>query len=427
MREKILRDPVHDIIAVQDPLLLHLIDTPEFQRLRRLRQLGTAAGTYHGAEHSRFGHSLGAMHIMGKVLARLRQSAHLRIDEQLERLAKTAALLHDIGHGPFSHGLERVLTPTLGHEQWTRAILEGPTAVRQLLEEEDPALPGRIVGLLQGMVPGDLRWLHHLVASQLDVDRMDYLLRDALYTGAFYGRFDLERLISTLTWAQGQVVFSYKGIPTAEEYVLARHYMYWQVYFHKTTRAQDLVLRAAWDRARELWAAGRLEAGRDVPDALVPFFEGRPDLGEYLSVDDVDVFFALKTWARHPDPILSDMASRFLHRRLLKPVFRQARPAIDPECLRQARQVVAGKGWNPHYYCLVDRTSDVAYDFYTEGGEPPAKAPIYALDEFGRLQEISRMSAIIRTVATRPRSAMNLYVPEECRQAVADRILADER
>ncbi|HEY8498866.1 MAG TPA: HD domain-containing protein, partial [Limnochordales bacterium] len=263
MHEKIFRDPVHDFITVRDPLLVRLIDTPELQRLRRLRQLGTAAGTYHGAEHSRFGHSLGAMHVMGKVLARLRQSSSVVIDDELERLARAAALLHDIGHGPLSHGLERILTPSKDHEHWTFAILSGATQVRAVLEEHAPGFAEAVLRVLRGDLPPERRWLHHLVASQLDVDRMDYLLRDALYTGAEYGRFDLERLINTLMLVDGQVVFSYKGIPNAEEYVLARHYMYWQVYFHKTTRAQDLVLRAAWQRARELFAAGELEGGRD--------------------------------------------------------------------------------------------------------------------------------------------------------------------
>lgn len=426
MHEKTFRDPVHDFIVVRDPLILRLIDTPELQRLRRLRQLGTAAGTYHGAEHSRFGHSLGAMHIMGKVLARLRQTAPFAIDEGTERLARVAALLHDIGHGPLSHGLERVLTPHRSHEQWTQAILDGPTRVHDVLEKYSPGMARQVGALLGGARPPGEMWLQHMVASQLDVDRMDYLLRDALYTGAFYGRFDLERLINTLTVVDHQVVFTYKGLPTAEEYVLARHYMYWQVYFHKTTRSQDLVLRSAWRRATELAAAGDLAPPDDLPPSLAPFAAGKPvDLDAFLSVDDYDVLYALKRWMGHHDPVLSDLSSRFVHRRLLKPVFRRPRPEVDPQWLDDVRRLVRARGWDPEYYCLVDRMSDVAYDYYTGDGSLPSNPPILAVDEGGRLQELSRLSEVIRAVAHRPRTAVNVYVPEECRGEVARQALSD--
>ncbi len=405
--------------------MVRLVDTPEFQRLRRLRQLGTAAGTYHGAEHSRFGHALGAMHVMGKVLARLRQTGTAAIDPELELLARAAALLHDIGHGPMSHGLERVLTPGCGHEEWTRRILVGPTEVHEVLEAHAPGTSERVVRVLAGDLPEELSWVHTLVASQLDVDRMDYLLRDALYTGAFYGRFDLERLINTLTMAEGRVAFTYKGIPTAEEYVLARYYMYWQVYFHKTTRAQDLVLRNIWRRAVELAATGELESGGlGVLPSLRPFLSAQePSLSDYLALDDHDILYAIKLWQRHPDPILADMAQRFVHRRLLKPVWRQPPADVTPDQLEAARRIVRRAGWEPAYYCLVDRAADVAYDLYTEGAPAPARAsaapPILALDASGRLRELSAVSDIIRALAARRRTAANLYVPEEVRPEVA--------
>ncbi len=195
--EKVFQDPVHGFITVEEPLLLGLIDTPEFQRLRRLRQLGAAAGTYHGAEHTRFGHSLGAMHVMKRVLLRFRDLG-IPLDEEDRLAALAAALLHDLGHGPLSHLWEKV-TGGRGHEWWTAAILAGDTAIHRVLRERDLALPGRVLGILQGRHP--LAYLSLLVASQLDVDRMDYLLRDGLMTGTSYGRFDLERLIHTMTVA----------------------------------------------------------------------------------------------------------------------------------------------------------------------------------------------------------------------------------
>ena len=419
--EKIFRDPVHDFITVSHPVLVELVDTPEFQRLRRLRQLGCAFGTYHGAEHSRFGHSLGTLHVMGKVLQRLSRCAGIRLEPELELLAQAAALLHDVGHGPFSHGLERVLTPGVGHEEWTRAIIAGPTRVHDVLESWQQGLAEQVVGVLDGRLPPQLGWLHTLVSSQLDVDRMDYLLRDALYTGAFYGRFDLERLINTLTLAEGQVAFTYKGLPTAEEYVLARHYMYWQVYFHKTTRAQDLVLRSLWQRVRELVEAGAHDVeGPLTPPSLRPFLAAEaPSLQAYLAVDDHDVMYAIKLWQRHPDPIVADMAGRFLHRRLLKPVWRQPPADLEPERLERARRLVGRRGWDPRYYCLLDRTADIAYDLYTEPRARGGSPPILAVDPRGRLRELSAVSDVIRALASRGRTAVNLYVPAEVRDEVA--------
>ena len=422
--EKIFRDPVHDFITVRHPLLVELVDTPEFQRLRRVRQLGCAFGTYHGAEHSRFGHSLGTMHVMGRVLHRLGASAGLEPDGEVALAAQAAALLHDVGHGPFSHGLERVLTPGRGHEEWTRAIIDGPTGVAQALAGGGPGLARRVRDVLDGRLPEPWGWLHSLVASQLDVDRMDYLLRDALFTGAFYGRFDLERLINTLTLADGHVAFTYKGLPTAEEYVLARHYMYWQVYFHKTTRAQDLVLRSLWRRVVELAGAGAHDLdGPLTPPSLRPFLAGgEPTLEEYLRLDDHDIMYAIKLWLGHPDPVVADLSARFLHRRLLKPVWRQPPAEMDAERLERARRLVAGRGWDPRYYCLVDRTGDIAYDLYTGPESQGAGRPILAVDAAGRLRELSQVSEIIRALAARARTAVNLYVPAEVRDEVCRQV-----
>ncbi|HEX6971815.1 MAG TPA: HD domain-containing protein, partial [Limnochordia bacterium] len=240
LRERAYRDPVHGFITVVDPLLQALIDTPEFQRLRRIRQLGATAGTYHGAEHSRFGHSLGSLWIMDKILERLR-SRGLSLDPFTATVARAAALLHDVGHGPFSHALEGVITPGAGHEVWSARIVRGDSAVAAILRGHDPSLADAVAAVIEGRHPA--REVVTLVSSQLDVDRMDYLLRDSLYTGVTYGRFDLERLINTLLVVDGDVVLLGKGIVAAEEYVLARYHMYWQVYLHKTIRGQEVILR----------------------------------------------------------------------------------------------------------------------------------------------------------------------------------------
>ncbi len=424
MREQSYRDPVHDFITITDELLLQLIDTPEFQRLRRIRQLGATYGTYHGAEHTRFGHSLGAMWIMHRICDRL---AHTGTDipAGVRETALCAALLHDIGHGPLSHALEGRLTPGRGHEAWSAAIIKGETAVHRLLAAVDPALPGLIAAVIAGGYHGP-PYVASLVASQLDVDRMDYLLRDALYTGVTYGRFDLSRVINTLQVVDGQVVVAAKGVVAVEEYVLARYFMYWQVYLHKTTRSQELLLQRVWARAAHLWQARRLTAD-EVPPGLRPFLAGKYDLPQYLALDDYDIIAAMKCWRGGRDAILADLVARFLDRRLLKPVFKMPHTGDVAGRLAEAAAVVQAGGWAPEYYLLVDRTTDLAYDTYTEDAAsdaagndagPAHKPPILASDEFGRPAEITALSPAIKAIAARPRQAVNLYVPQEVLPAV---------
>lgn len=403
---------MHDFITLTDPLLLALIDTPEFQRLRRIRQLGATHGTYHGAEHSRFGHSLGVLWIMHKVLRRLRNLG-VRIDADTETVAYAAALLHDIGHGPYSHALENRITPNIDHEDWTLRILQGETHIRRILATHDPALPEKVASVIDGSWAGP-KFVRSLVTSQLDVDRMDYLIRDSLYTGVTYGRYDLERLINTFWVVDDELVLMTKGIVAAEEYILARYFMYWQVYFHKTTRGQEHLMRQIWQRAVDL-AADSKEFGSETPWALRRFLTGQGDLATYLAIDDYDLMYALKTWAQHDDGILQDLCRRFLHRDLLKPVFRVAHESMSLDRSEEAADIVRKAGWDPKYYLVVDRTSDVAYDYYTA---PDAvgvrRKPILALNEAGVPQEIATLSHTIAAVATRRRVAINLYVPSDC-------------
>lgn len=414
--ERAYRDPVHDFITLSDPMLIALIDTPEFQRLRRIRQLGASSGTYHGAEHSRFGHSLGVLWTMHKVIRRLR-SIGVTIDERCERVAYVAALLHDVGHGPFSHALERYITPGIDHEVWSSRVILGDTRVHEILTTYDPMLPEDVASVIDGTWTGP-GFVRSLVSSQLDVDRMDYLIRDSLYTGVTYGHYDLERLINTLYIVDDRVVLMRKGIVAAEEYILARYFMYWQVYFHKTTRGHEHLMRRLWQRAQHLAAEGSL-GDVDIPKYLYRLLTGHDNLATYLRVDDYDVMAAMKVWSEHHDAVLSDLSRRYLHRNLLKSVFKVAHDSVDLSRLDAASEVLRAAGWDPEYYLVVDNTSDVAYDYYMapDGGGPRRK-PILALNESGQPQEIATMSHTIAAVATRRRVAVNIYVPQECVAAV---------
>ncbi|MCL6548423.1 MAG: HD domain-containing protein, partial [Alicyclobacillus sp.] len=214
--EKVLKDPVHDEILVDDPWVWRLVNTAVVQRLRRIRQLGTSYLTFHGAEHSRFTHSLGAYETMRRVLVHLRKEFGWPADERDRRLALAAALLHDVGHGPFSHTFESVF-PVM-HEHWTRRILLEDPELHRILQDIDDEFPKDLVDVLQKA--GGHPYIRQLIASQLDVDRMDYLLRDALHTGVSYGRFELARLVRSLALHDGQVVLKASGLHTAEQYIL---------------------------------------------------------------------------------------------------------------------------------------------------------------------------------------------------------------
>jgi HD superfamily phosphohydrolase len=400
MSERIYRDPVHNIIRLrtdndEGALIMHLIDTPEFQRLRRIKQLGLGLYTYQGAEHSRFTHSLGAFHLMSRVLDRLSEKHTF---ESLDRAAaRVAALLHDVGHGSFSHVMEKVLG--FHHEKWTvEIVLSETTEIGRLLRSYSAQLPAKVAAIIEGKFQPAA--LAQLVSSQLDVDRMDYLLRDSLMTGAKYGIYDLEWIINALAIdeANDRIYVEARGLYAVEEYLQARYYMFRQVYFHRTLRSAEAVLRAILRRALTL-----LEAGESVWYAPETAFEKvlrRSPLTttEYLEVDDSDVLFHVKQWQRSTDPILADLSRRFTGRRLFKAIDLDMPLAEQPEFLSAARECVMRAGYDPDYYFIEDRASDVPYyNYYTAAGAEP-KSLIYVEDGYARprIREISEVSEVVR-------------------------------
>src|SRR5712664_1348834 len=399
MSERIYRDPVHNIIRLrtdndEGALIMHLIDTPEFQRLRRIKQLGLGLYTYQGAEHSRFTHSLGAFHLMSRVLDRLGEKH--RFDPRDRAAARAAALLHDVGHGSFSHVMEKVLG--FHHEKWTvEVVLSEATEIGQLLRSYSADLPAKVASIIEGdFQPAALA---QLVSSQLDVDRMDYLLRDSLMTGAKYGIYDLEWIINALAIDEekDRIYVAARGLYAVEEYLQARYYMFRQVYFHRTLRSAEAVLRAILRRALKL-----LEKGEPVwcaPDTAFEKVLRRNSLTitEYLEVDDSDVLFHVKQWQRSSDEILADLSRRFTGRKLFKAIDLDMPMAERPEFLAAARECVMQAGYDPDYYFIEDRASDVPYyNYYTAQGLEP-KARIYVEDGYARPQisEISEVSEVV--------------------------------
>ncbi|HLO04783.1 MAG TPA: HD domain-containing protein, partial [Symbiobacteriaceae bacterium] len=371
MKEYIFRDPVHGNVAVTDETVMGLIQSPEFQRLRRVRQLGTSFISYPGAEHTRFAHSLGVYHLMVLVLKYLNDHQIVEVTQEQMTLGACAALLHDVGHGPFSHLFEKLTG--LHHERWTERIITAPeTEVNRVLTARDPALPGQIAAMIRGDYQG-APFLKELLSSQMDVDRMDYLLRDSRMCGVTYGQFDLDRLVQTLTVTDGHIALSPKGLTSVEEFILARYFMYWNVYFHKATRSIELVLERMIRRAMELLQEGY---PLPVPAALVPVLTKQElSLEQYLELDETDVLYAIKSWRQVQDPILRDLADRFINRRLFTGLRIEGAPT--PEQQAAVAALLTDRGFDPAYYMGIDKTGSVAYKYYVPSNDVGGPRPIY--------------------------------------------------
>lgn len=372
----ILRDPVHGLIAFEseeDAIVLRLLPTREVQRTRRIRQLGLTSLAFPGAEHTRFAHAVGAAHVMRLLLERLRQVDRdlpfwQRVTSERARDAIAAAFLHDIGHGPLSHLFEEAMPGAPRHESWTERILLDPGSdVHRVLIADDPYLPQRVADLIRGKHP--LPYLAKAVSGTFDVDRCDYLLRDAHATGVRYGEYDLPWLLRSLRFDEsaqpGLAIDGTKGLAPIEAFLLARLFMFQQVYFHKSTRSAEWMIGVILRRALSLVRDGtRLPA---LPAGLASAAAGdTPSLGEYLELDDQVLLVAIHEWESASDPILADLCKRLRARALFKTIElfheRGGGYAIPPEeALAAAREIAAAAGLDPAVYVGLDVAEDTPY------------------------------------------------------------------
>ncbi len=325
-KKKIFNDPVYGFITVPTDLIFDIIDHPYFQRLRRIKQLGLTEMVYPGALHTRFHHALGAMHLMNTALNTLRSKNNEISDKEFEA-SLIAILLHDIGHGPFSHALETAIFKNVHHEHLSLHIMH-------LLNEQFGGKLSLAIEIFTGTY--HRKFFHQLVSSQLDVDRLDYLNRDSFYTGVYEGKIGADRIIKMLDVANDKLVVEEKGIYSIENFLVSRRLMYWQVYLHKTViSAENMVLRVV-ERAREL-----AQQGIEVPASpclkfflnadltMKDFQEDSSILERFVSLDDNDIWSGIKMWASHDDTILSYLSGSILNRKLFKVVI--SNKPIDPE------------------------------------------------------------------------------------------------
>ena len=316
---KIINDPVYGFITINHPLIFQIISHPYFQRLRRINQMALALLVYPGAVHSRLHHSLGAYHLMCSAITELcSKGANITPDEEVA--VKAAILLHDIGHGPFSHALENTLLPGVHHEEVSLQIMHA-------INNELGGKLSMAIEIFTNQYPK--KFLHQLVSGQLDMDRMDYLTRDSFFTGVSEGVIGYDRILKMLTIHNGQLMVEEKGIYSIEKFLVARRLMYWQVYLHKTVLVAEKMLIEITRRVRFLLQDGAANLATGTPvDYFLTTFSGEMNkeaLEHYCTMDDFDFVQCLKVWSRSGDKVLSTLCAHVLNRRLLKIKF-QGKP-----------------------------------------------------------------------------------------------------
>ena len=388
---RVLRDPVHGYIHITSPVIWRLLDTPEFQRLRRIRQLGGVFQVYHTAEHSRFSHSLGVYEIVRRMTEEVPDIGG-SLSRQEKLVVLCAALLHDVGHGPYSHSFERL--SHCSHEQMTMRLILEDTDIHTVLAEADPSLPAQVAAVIQGTCPNPL--LCDLISSQLDADRMDYLLRDAYETGTSYGTFDLERILRCLRVKNGRLCIKESGMHSVEDYIMARYHMYWQVYLHPVARAYEVMLQLFFDRYSEVRSQLKI-------DLLENVFH-LSELTCFLELDDCRLVTGLQQASVSDDRILADLADRLLNRRLFDWI-EEPDPSQEFQIRRRLEQV----GLPTLFYLREDVSGSKVYLPYHED-----RAQIRVLCADGEVRNLSHQSAIVSALDTiKPSVSRRLYFPKE--------------
>jgi HD superfamily phosphohydrolase len=356
-KRKIINDPVYGFITINHPLIFSILAHPYYQRLRRITQMAMGQLVYPGAVHTRFHHSLGAYHLMGNAVNELR-SKGTEITEEEEIAVKAAILLHDIGHGPYSHALEHVVVKGVHHE----------TLSLQIMHEMNAAFDGQLTLAIQIFTGAYHKpFLHQLISGQLDVDRMDYLSRDSFFCGVSEGVIGYDRILKMLVVVDGQLMIEEKGIYSVEKFLVARRQMYWQVYLHKTVLSAEKMLVKILERARSLYTSN--DAAMQTGSALDYFlgtFNGTMDahaLAQFCALDDHDIMHAIKRWSTHPDKVLSLLCSRFLSRQLYKTTI-QSEPFLPATIAAKQKESLDAFELDPSqvgYVCFTGEATNTLY------------------------------------------------------------------
>lgn len=405
MNEKVFRDPVHNYITVNHPVIYDLINSKEFQRLRRVKQVSTTVFTFHGAEHSRFSHCLGVYEIARRVTEIFDAKFPEIWDTNEDLLTMVAALLHDVGHGAYSHTFEKLFDTD--HEAITQEIITSPdTEVNAILCQVSPDFPEKVASVINHTYHN--KQVVQLISSQIDCDRMDYLLRDSYYSGANYGQFDLTRILRVIRPTKDSIVFEYNGMHAVEDYIVSRFQMYMQVYFHPASRAMEVLLQNLLKRAKYLYHIDSHFFEKTSPN-LIPFLANQASLADYLSLDDGVMNTYFQAWISAEDDILADLASRFVNRKVFKSVTFEEESRKD---LSHLVELVKSVGFDPDYYTGIHVNFDLPYDIYRPEKKEP-RTEINMIQKDGSVVELSTISPIVKTLTGTIYGDRRFYFPKE--------------
>ena len=381
---KVLKDPVHSYIHINYEVIWNCLDSKEFQRLRRIRQLGGDFQVYPTAEHSRFSHSLGVYEIVRRMVTEIK-SLSVELSEYDKICVMLAGLLHDVGHGPFSHAFEHVTNHS--HEDYTAKIILGGTELNQVLTEVSPRLPEDIVSIIEHNHPNDI--LNQIISGQLDADRMDYLLRDSYFSATSYGQFDLERILRTMRVRKidenkKALVVKYTGIHSVEDYIMARYQMYWQVYYHPVARSYEAVFIQLFNRLKDIFKDNK-EYFSDMK-VLIPFLEKNVvSVEEYFKLDENSLLYCCSLIQDKDDEIAADLARRLQNRRLFEYV------DYSEENLAQIKNMLKEQNLDEKYYLRVENVEASVYSPYKG-----RKILIEQLD--GKIVALEKASTIVESI-----------------------------
>ena len=381
---KVLKDPVHSYIHIHYEVIWNCLDSKEFQRLRRIRQLGGDFQVYPTAEHSRFSHSLGVYEIVRRMVTEVKTLC-AELTEYEKVCVMLAGLLHDVGHGPFSHAFEHVTNHS--HEEYTVKIILGNTELNSILRAVSKKMPEDIVSIIQHTYENDI--LNQIVSGQLDADRMDYLLRDSYFTATSYGQFDLERILRTMRvrkTSEGRkvIVVKHTGIHSVEDYIMARYQMYWQVYYHPVARSYEAVFIQLFNRLKDIFKDNK-DYFEDMK-VLIPFLEkAEVSEEEYFRLDENSLLYCCALIQDKDDVIAADLAKRLQNRKLFEYV------DYNEENLAQIQNMLRENGYGEQYYLRIENIEASVYSPYKG-----RKILIEKLD--GQIVALEKASTIVESI-----------------------------
>ncbi len=374
---KVLRDVIHGYIHVEYQVIWDLINAKEFQRLRRISQLGGVHQVYHNAEHSRFTHSLGVYEIVRRMVYEIKD-IHDRLSEEEKVIVMIAGLLHDVGHLPFSHAFQNICP--VEHEQFSRDIILMDSDIHCILQNISTHLAKQVADIIDYKHENEI--LNQIVSGQLDADRMDYLLRDAYFSGTSYGKFDIERILRTIRVRENKIVVKESGMHSVEDYIMARYHMYWQVYYHPVARSFEHILFMIFKRMKEIYPDESYFYNLDM---FTPFLEEKQSVRDHFMLDEHASYYGFGVLTRKNDQILKELALCILDRRLFK------YDAYSEANETQIREQLIREGKDPEYYMIVDTMSKSPYSPY-DGHN------IYILTQQGEVKELSTISIIVSSL-----------------------------